>query len=250
MGVSNNVHVYNGTFSPYMSTYNTVTGDWSHITKSGFSTVNNVSYGGIDIFGSTVFATDMATADPGTPKGVISFDIRTGAATRFAEATEPEDLTIGLDGLLYTLNRDVAISYDPNTFALLGSINIGSGDNRSIAVDENGDIFVARWDGDINHFDMDGNLLNSISPGCDWIGFDTQCEFIDIDISLGGQLALGTRFGEILLTDTSLNNVTTFDVGSSETFVDFSPVPVPAAVWLFGSGVMGLIGIARRKKST
>lgn len=28
-----------------------------------------------------------------------------------------------------------------------------------------------------------------------------------------------------------------------------SVVPVPAAVWLFGSGLIGLIGIARRKKS-
>ena len=27
-----------------------------------------------------------------------------------------------------------------------------------------------------------------------------------------------------------------------------SPVPVPAAVWLFGSGLLGLIGVARRKK--
>lgn len=28
-----------------------------------------------------------------------------------------------------------------------------------------------------------------------------------------------------------------------------SPVPVPAAVWLFGSGLLGLVGIARRKKA-
>jgi hypothetical protein len=28
-----------------------------------------------------------------------------------------------------------------------------------------------------------------------------------------------------------------------------SQVPIPAAVWLFGSGLLGLIGIARRKKS-
>ena len=27
------------------------------------------------------------------------------------------------------------------------------------------------------------------------------------------------------------------------------PVPVPAAVWLFGSGLIGLIGVARRKKA-
>ena len=29
----------------------------------------------------------------------------------------------------------------------------------------------------------------------------------------------------------------------------WSVVPVPAAVWLFGSGLLGLIGVARRKKS-
>ena len=28
-----------------------------------------------------------------------------------------------------------------------------------------------------------------------------------------------------------------------------NPVPVPAAVWLFGSGLLGLVGVARRKKS-
>jgi len=26
-----------------------------------------------------------------------------------------------------------------------------------------------------------------------------------------------------------------------------NPVPIPAAVWLFGSGLIGLVGIARRK---
>jgi hypothetical protein len=28
-----------------------------------------------------------------------------------------------------------------------------------------------------------------------------------------------------------------------------SAVPVPAAFWLFGSGLIGLIGVARRKKA-
>jgi len=31
--------------------------------------------------------------------------------------------------------------------------------------------------------------------------------------------------------------------------VDLAPVPVPAAVWLFGSGLIGLVGVARRKKA-
>ncbi|MCW8923409.1 MAG: VPLPA-CTERM sorting domain-containing protein [Gammaproteobacteria bacterium] len=30
---------------------------------------------------------------------------------------------------------------------------------------------------------------------------------------------------------------------------DTNPVPVPAAVWLFGSGLLGLVGVARRKKA-
>ena len=31
--------------------------------------------------------------------------------------------------------------------------------------------------------------------------------------------------------------------------LEVSAVPVPAAVWLFGSGLLGLVGVARRKKS-
>jgi hypothetical protein len=34
-------------------------------------------------------------------------------------------------------------------------------------------------------------------------------------------------------------------LGSSSTL---SPVPIPAAVWLLGSGLLGLIGIRRRKQ--
>jgi hypothetical protein len=31
--------------------------------------------------------------------------------------------------------------------------------------------------------------------------------------------------------------------------IEISQVPVPAAIWLFGSGLLGLVGIARRKKA-
>ena len=29
-----------------------------------------------------------------------------------------------------------------------------------------------------------------------------------------------------------------------------APIPIPAAVWLFGSGLLGLVGVARRRKAT
>ena len=38
-------------------------------------------------------------------------------------------------------------------------------------------------------------------------------------------------------------------VGYSAAFSFTAPVPVPAAVWLFGSGLLGLVGVARRKKA-
>lgn len=42
-----------------------------------------------------------------------------------------------------------------------------------------------------------------------------------------------------------------FDIGSgnSLTVLSVSSVPVPAAVWLFGSGLIGLVGFAKRKKA-
>jgi hypothetical protein len=41
------------------------------------------------------------------------------------------------------------------------------------------------------------------------------------------------------------------DAGVAQFSLQFQPtvVPVPAAVWLFGSGLLGLIGMARRKKT-
>jgi hypothetical protein len=36
-------------------------------------------------------------------------------------------------------------------------------------------------------------------------------------------------------------------VGTWQTTVQMAPVPVPAAVWLFGSGLVGLLGVARAR---
>jgi len=66
----------------------------------------------------------------------------------------------------------------------------------------------------------------------------------------------GTAFDSINTWLTAFNNGHQFTM--DKTFVSFgwavrtgdvSAVPVPAAVWLFGSGLIGLVGMGRRKKA-
>ena len=83
-------------------------------------------------------------------------------------------------------------------------------------------------------FDSDAGLTT------DW---STQSVSFLVDASLVGQLI------QIGFTNTAT------DYGSSAVIYDnlnvgeVSAVPVPAAAWLFGSALMGLMGISRRRKS-
>lgn len=99
----------------------------------------------------------------------------------------------------------------------------------------------------------------------DFADFD---ESVEIDLSLEGASAAdangnttpfdlsGTLFPNIYTLSANANiGANAFGqeaVGGAADFsLDFNvaPVPIPAAVWLFGSGLLGLVGIARRKKT-
>jgi hypothetical protein len=71
-------------------------------------------------------------------------------------------------------------------------------------------------------------------------GPDTKS--IDLLEALG--VDTGTAFNFFGFSIESANGVV-----NSTDFINTAVVPVPAAVWLFGSGLLGMIGIARRKKS-
>jgi hypothetical protein len=66
----------------------------------------------------------------------------------------------------------------------------------------------------------------------------------------------GTQIGEVgdsiaFAIDTLiLTSATSSRPDQLRVITAVSTVPVPAAVWLFGSGLLGLVGIARRKKTT
>ena len=68
----------------------------------------------------------------------------------------------------------------------------------------------------------------------------------DNDLWLGGYLtAPGTYIGSV--NGNYFNNV--FNGDALLTITDTNTVPIPAAVWLFGSGLIGLVGFAKRKKA-
>lgn len=57
-------------------------------------------------------------------------------------------------------------------------------------------------------------------------------------------LTLANGFHQLIVSGNALK---TASYGGS---LQVSPVPVPAAVWLFGSALMGVIGVARRKQTS
>ena len=78
------LQLFNGTFSPLLSTYHAATGTWTSRTATNWSTANNVTYGGVAAFGNFVFVTDMQTAgETGPNNGIIRFNLADDTWERF-----------------------------------------------------------------------------------------------------------------------------------------------------------------------
>ena len=101
--------------------------------------------------------------------------------------------------------------------------------------------------------DLNGIVEISANPAPYTATFGTDTAFLgntgEFELALwdGSVFTYVTNFTAIVP-----GNAYTIEFGnvSGEIFgVDLAPVPVPAAVWLFGSGLIGLAGMARRKKS-
>ena len=89
----------------------------------------------------------------------------------------------------------------------------------------------------------------------------TLLEFSAVSVG-GGELALtvtggaaaayftgGTLLFDDTIVGAGFGEFTNPDFTLTMTATPVSAVPVPAAVWLFGSGLLGMVGIARRRKS-
>jgi len=120
-------------------------------------------WGDIAAFGPYVFANEQL-ADAGTANGVIRFDTRDRSFRRFSAGFGlPTDLTIGLDGLLYTLNATInnttILVHHPETMTLVRAFNIAQR-LQSIAVDADGNLY-ALTDTGLKRYTADGVLTAS-----------------------------------------------------------------------------------------
>src|SRR5260370_1287961 len=205
--LSGKVDILNGTFTPSLSTYSPATLTWSHKTTSGWSTINNATYGGVAAFNNFVFVTDMAVF--GQPlNGMIRFDNSGGPATLFAGGHDFIDLTIGLDGLLYGLTDDQpnqVYVFNPQTLAPVRNFALtdpSASDTRSIAVDASGNILAVNLGGNLVKFDPSATHVLAkivlVSP------------LFHMALDGDGPVAAGPGAGTLFLTNDSLTSVTPF----------------------------------------
>ena len=225
-----NLHAFNGTFAPSLSTIETATGSQTDTTSEPFSSSNVLGYGSVAATAGQVFVSDTENALR-TDNGIISFNTVTGfTPTRFATDFAPIDLTIGADGFLYALGDEGTFAttpaelvnvYDPNTRTRVDQITLPMATAvqsvRSLTADAAGMMYITTFDDRIQKLDRAGNVIDTlvVSDGT------SPPDLADIDIAPDGRIAAASTNGTIFLTDTSLSSFTQFSANTGGSFPNY-----------------------------
>ena len=129
-------------------------------------------------------------------------------------------------------------------FNEVGSATGAPAAGQSWAIDEPGAAF-----GDIDLNFIAGSLDNSVGvPFPEDVSMAMGWDFV---LALGEEALISFAITDVVpggffLTHNDQNSAESIFMASSLD-IRLSPIPVPAAIWLFGSGLLGLVGFSRRK---
>jgi len=181
--------------------------------------------------GISIAVSDSQSVEYGSMNDVVSYDsdVLAGALG----LSIPELGTVDL--LLFDANNN-SVGFEQSTITVSGTVNtltiIHAGINAPATppVLRNG--FMSK-----NTFDsLFGANLDSTHAG-----------FLAFDLSRTGMNVFGSNFTVEIVGGGSSPTAAVPDLAGIGVV---NAVPVPPAAWLFGSGLLGLVGIARRKKAT
>lgn len=136
---------------------------------------------------------------------------------------------------------DAGTAFDNNLYALFDVADFDGAQANALVLNKPADTinFVANG--------SDFNLTSAVTPNTTTLFGDN--EFV-IATSLDNGISWSDAFSTYeLVANTNMYNLTfsTGTVLSIDAAPEVQAVPVPAAAWLFGTGLIGIVGVARRK---
>lgn len=192
------------------------------------------------------------------------------ASTTYSGVIFPEgDISFADAVYSYTTGGNVGSPYDnpldtlgtPDYNGNTGSYSLGDGGELIVQFTDNSltasgdsldDLWVFEIGGAVETFDVaiSTDAINWISLG----SLSGQPGGIDIDSFTG--VTFGTLYSYVRLQDDPTQGQTGFPyseadldaIGAISSGAAVPPIPLPATVWLMGSGVLGLMGFSRRNK--
>jgi hypothetical protein len=142
---------------------------------------------------------------------------------------------------------NINIDLSANTLVAMFNVDDLGGMNNAVILSSDYESSVAVFSSSTGDFAVD---VKDVPPPSTGTTYDTMTLLGSDNFILG----LSTDSGDNWVADTGYTDKSGgfYDVHFANgdiLQVDVQVVPVPPAVWLFGSGLIGLVGIARRKNS-
>ncbi len=174
-------------------------------------------------------------------------------------STTPSELTDATTSTLFATTASAANTYVDLSFDVSAGVINGSGNDLALFFiwDQSGNQASVSINGHTEAlsfqsvFDGQGDLQVANNILWNGVSYDNQMLSVALlDLSLFGfsdNAPLTSSF-RVSMGRTSDVDVALSLVGALNTEA-VSAVPIPAAVWLFGSGLLGLVGVARRRSA-